>query len=143
MEMSTRPTDANSIKEGSYIVVDDEPCVVLKLSHSKTGKHGHAKIRMQAEGLFDKKKRSPVMPSTAKVQVPIVDKRNAQVISLQGDEMSCMDKENYETISLPQPKDEELKNKLHDLINSGKTAEVEYWVVMGRHLINRVKELEF
>ena len=72
--MSTRPTDANSIKRGSYIVVDEEPCQVLDLSHSKTGKHGHAKIRMEVIGLFDKKKRSPVMPSTAKVQVPIIDK---------------------------------------------------------------------
>ena len=101
--MSTRPTDANSIKRGSYILADEEPCQVLDLSHSKTGKHGHAKIRMEVIGLFDKKKRSLVMPSTNKVQVPIIDKRNAQVITIEGEEMSVMDKESYETISIPQP----------------------------------------
>lgn len=141
--MSTRPTDANSIKRGSYIVVDEEPCVVLDLSHSKTGKHGHAKIRMEVIGLFDKKKRSPVMPSTTKIQVPIIDKRNAQVITFEGEEMSVMDKESFETLSIPKPTEEDMLKKIQDLINKGKTAEIEYWIVMGRFLVNRVKELEF
>ncbi|NHJ87000.1 MAG: translation initiation factor IF-5A [Asgard group archaeon] len=142
--MSTRPTDANSIKRGSYIVVDEEPCQVLDLSHSKTGKHGHAKIRMEVIGLFDKKKRSPVMPSTAKVQVPIIDKRNAQVITYDtGEEMSIMDKESFETISIPKPTDPEHIKKLEDIVKAGKTAEVEYWIVLNRFLVNRVKELEF
>ncbi|MBD3192357.1 MAG: translation initiation factor IF-5A [Candidatus Heimdallarchaeota archaeon] len=141
--MSVRPADANSVKKGSYIIIDDEPCEVISLSHSKTGKHGHAKIRMEVVGLFDGKKRSPVMPSSSKVQVPIIDKRNAQIITLQGDEMSVMDKETYETLSIPAPRDPELKNQLEEIINSGKTAEVEYWVVMNRYLINRVREVEF
>ena len=140
--MSTRPTDANSIKRGSYIVVDEEPCVVLDLSHSKTGKHGHAKIRMEVIGLFDKKKRSPVMPSTSKVQVPIIDKRNAQVITFEGEEMSVMDKESFETLSIPKPEEAEKLQKLQELIDAGKTAEVEYWLVMNRFLVNRVKELD-
>ncbi|NHJ31376.1 MAG: translation initiation factor IF-5A [Asgard group archaeon] len=141
--MSTRPTDANSIKRGSYILVDEEPCQVLDLSHSKTGKHGHAKIRMEVIGLFDKKKRSPVMPSTHKVQVPIIDKRNAQVITIEGAEMSVMDKETYETLSIPKPAAEEHLKKLEEIVGAGKTAEVEYWIVMNRFLVNRVKELDF
>ncbi|MHA1557915.1 MAG: translation initiation factor IF-5A [Candidatus Heimdallarchaeota archaeon] len=140
--MSTRPTDANSIKRGSYIVVDDEPCVVLDLSHSKTGKHGHAKIRMEVIGLFDKKKRSPVMPSTHKVQVPIIDKRNAQVISTEGDEISVMDKESFESLSIPKPSQDEHISKLEEIISAGKIAEVEYWIVMNRFLVNRVREIE-
>ena len=141
--MSTRPTDANSIKRGSYIVVDEEPCQVLDLSHSKTGKHGHAKIRMEVIGLFDKKKRSPVMPSTAKVQVPIIDKRNAQVITLEGEEMSVMDKESYETLSIPKPANPDHLSKLEEIVGAGKTAEIEYWIVLNRFLVNRVKELDF
>jgi translation initiation factor 5A len=140
--MSTRPTDANSIKKGNYIVVDEEPCQVLDLSHSKTGKHGHAKIRMEVIGLFDKKKRSPVMPSTAKVQVPLIDKRNAQVISLEGEEMSVMDSESYETLSIPKPANEDHLKKLEEIVNAGKTAEVEYWIVMNRFLVNRIKEMD-
>ena len=141
--MSTRPTDANSIKKGSYIVVDDEPCMVLDLSHSKTGKHGHAKIRMEVIGLFDRKKRSPVMPSANKIQVPIIDKRNAQVIAMEGAEMSVMDKESFETLSIPLPTEEEHLNKLNEIIGAGKTAEVEYWIVLQRFKINRVREIEF
>ncbi|MCG3253876.1 MAG: translation initiation factor IF-5A [Candidatus Heimdallarchaeota archaeon] len=141
--MSSRPTDANSIKRGSYILADEEPCMVLDLSHSKTGKHGHAKIRMEVIGLFDKKKRSIVMPSTYKVQVPIIDKRNAQVITLEGEEMSVMDKESFETLSIPKPENEEHLKKLEDIVAAGKTAEVEYWIVMNRFTVNRVKELDF
>jgi len=140
--MSSRPTDANAIKRGSYILVDTEPCLVLDLSHSKTGKHGHAKIRMEVIGMFDGKKRSPVMPSTNKVHVPMIDKRNAQVITLEEVEMSVMDTESYETLSIPKPTDEDHLNKLNEIINAGKTAEVEYWIVMNRYLINRVKELD-
>jgi len=141
--MSSRPTDANSIKRGSYILVDEEPCQVLDLSHSKTGKHGHAKIRMEVIGLFDKKKRSPVMPSTHKVQVPIIDKRNAQVITIEGAEMSVMDKETFVTLSIPKPENEEYLKKLEEIVGAGKTAEVEYWIVMNRFIVNRVKELDF
>jgi len=141
--MSSRPTDANSIKRGSYILAEEEPCQVLDLSHSKTGKHGHAKIRMEVIGLFDKKKRSLVMPSTNKVQVPIIDKRNAQVITLEGEEMSVMDKETFETIFIPKPAEEEHIKKLEEITKAGKTAEVEYWIVMNRFLVNRVKELDF
>ncbi|HUT82444.1 MAG TPA: translation initiation factor IF-5A [Candidatus Bathyarchaeia archaeon] len=140
--MSTRPTDANSIKRGSYIVVDEEPCQVLDLAHSKTGKHGHAKIRMDVIGIFDKKKRSPVMPSTTKVQVPMIDKRNAQVISMHDSDMSVMDNESFETLSIPKPTDESHLAKLNELISAGKTAEVEYWIVMNRFLVNRVKEID-
>lgn len=141
--MSSRPTDANSIKRGSYILVDEEPCQVLDLSHSKTGKHGHAKIRMEVIGLFDKKKRSPVMPSTHKIQVPIIDKRNAQVITIEGVEMSVMDKETFVTLSIPKPEKEEHLKKLEEIVAAGKTAEVEYWIVMNRFIVNRVKELDF
>jgi translation initiation factor 5A len=141
--MSSRPTDANSIKRGSYVLAEEEPCQVLDLSHSKTGKHGHAKIRMEVIGLFDKKKRSLVMPSTNKVQVPIIDKRNAQVITIEGEEMSVMDKETYETLSIPKPANEDHIKKLEEIVGAGKTAEVEYWIVMNRFLVNRVKELEF
>jgi translation initiation factor 5A len=141
--MSSRPTDANSIKRGSYILAEEEPCMVLDLSHSKTGKHGHAKIRMEVIGLFDKKKRSIVMPSTNKVQVPIIDKRNAQVITIEGIEMSVMDKETFETLSIPKPLDEEYLKKLEEIVGAGKTAEVEYWIVMNRFIVNRVKELDF
>ncbi|MGC9779023.1 MAG: translation initiation factor IF-5A [Candidatus Heimdallarchaeota archaeon] len=141
--MSTRPTEANSIKRGNYILADEEPCQVLDLSHSKTGKHGHAKIRMEVIGLFDKKKRSIVMPSTNRVQVPIIDKRNAQVITVEGEEMSVMDKESYETISIPKPSSEEHLAKLNEIVGAGKTAEVEYWIVMNRFIVNRVKELDF
>ena len=39
--------------------------------------------------------------------------------------------------------DEEHMNKLNEILNAGKTAEVEYWIVLNRFKINRVREIEF
>ncbi|RLE80455.1 MAG: translation initiation factor IF-5A, partial [Thermoprotei archaeon] len=56
--MSTRPVEAGGIKTGSFIVIDGEPCRVVEVEKSKPGKHGSAKARIVAIGLFDNVKRS-------------------------------------------------------------------------------------
>lgn len=39
-----KPTEAGSLKEGSYVIIDGEPCKVVEIEKSKTGKHGSAKV---------------------------------------------------------------------------------------------------
>ena len=55
-------TEIGKIKEGRYIVIDDEPCRVIGIATSKPGKHGAAKARIDALGIFDGVKRSIVHP---------------------------------------------------------------------------------
>ena len=74
--------DLGSLKVGSYIVIDGEPCRIVSYDHSKPGKHGSAKARVGAIGVFDGSKHSLVSPVSANVEVPIIDKRNGQVISI-------------------------------------------------------------
>ncbi len=102
--------EVRQLKEGGYIVIDDEPCEIVSISVSKPGKHGAAKARIDAIGIFDGQKRSIVQPVTAKVYVPIVERKRAQVISVMGDVAQLMDLETYETFELPIP--EELKDKI-------------------------------
>ncbi len=102
--------EVRQLKEGGYIVIDDEPCEIVSISVSKPGKHGAAKARIDAIGIFDGQKRSIVQPVTAKVYVPIVERKRAQVISVMGDVVQLMDLETYETFELPIP--EELKDKI-------------------------------
>ena len=130
-KMSTRPTDANSIKRGSYIVVDEEPCVVLDLSHSKTGKHGHAKCRIEAIGLVDGKKIIKVVPGHDNVEVPIIEKKTAQVLSVHGDTANVMDMESYETFDIKVP------SEVKDQIVEG--AQVLYWIILNDKVIKQVK----
>ncbi|MGM0771160.1 MAG: translation initiation factor IF-5A, partial [Halobacteriota archaeon] len=65
--------EVKELKEGKYVVVDDEPCVIKGISKSKPGKHGSAKARIEAIGIFDGQKRSIISSVSAKTYVPIVE----------------------------------------------------------------------
>ena len=86
--MSWTSQQIRELKVGRYMVIDDEPCKIVDLTTSKPGKHGEAKARIVAVGMFDGAKRSVVYPVTHKVQVPMIDKRNAQVVSIQNEALS-------------------------------------------------------
>jgi translation initiation factor 5A len=131
-EMS-KPVELGTLKVGSYVIVDDEPCRIMSYTKSKPGKHGSAKARVVAIGVFDGAKRSFVKPVSAQVEVPIIEKRGGQVIALLPTAVQVMDLETYEVLEAPIPEEEELKSKLA----SG--VEVEYWRILGKVKIMRTK----
>jgi len=128
--MSTEQAEVRELKEGRYVNIDDEPCKILSISTSKPGKHGEAKARIEAMGIFDGNKKSVVYPVKHKVTVPLIDKRQAQVVSIQGGEAQLMDLETYEMFQLPVPED------MKDTLNAG--GDIQYIVAMGRKKITRV-----
>ena len=115
------------------MVVDEEPCKILSIDHSKPGKHGAAKARIEVIGIFDRRRRSYVGTVTEKVSVPLIDKRSAQVIALMGDHVQLMDMTTYETFELEAPKDDE-GEKVE--LEPGK--EIMYIEAMGRRKIMRI-----
>ncbi|RLI47076.1 translation initiation factor IF-5A [Candidatus Bathyarchaeota archaeon] len=129
----SKPVELGTLKVGSYVIVDDEPCRIMSYTKSKPGKHGSAKARVVAIGVFDGAKRSFVKPVSAQVEVPIIEKRSGQVISLLPAAVQVMDLETYEMLEAPIPEEEELKSKLA----SG--VEVEYWRILGKVKIMRTK----
>ena len=129
----SKPAGVGSLREGRYIVVDGEPCRIVDITKSKPGKHGAAKARIVAIGIFDGAKRSFVKPVDANVEVPIIDKRSGQVFAVSSSGIQIMDLETYEYLDAPFPEEEELKAKLV----SG--VEIEYWRIMGRVKIVRTK----
>ncbi len=128
--MSTEQAEVRELKEGRYVNIDDEPCKILSISTSKPGKHGEAKARIEAVGIFDGNKKSVVYPVKHKVQVPLIDKRQAQVVSIQGNEAQLMDLETYEMFQLPVPDD------VKETLTPG--GDILYIVAMGRKKITRV-----
>lgn len=121
------------LKVGSYAIIDDEPSRIASLQKSKPGKHGSAKFRCVAISLFDGSKKSFVSPVVTNIQIPIVEKNTGQVVSVNPTMVQLMDLESYEIFDVARPDDEELSSKLEP----GK--DVEYWVIMGRYKIQRVK----
>ncbi|HDH81936.1 MAG TPA: translation initiation factor IF-5A, partial [Thermoplasmatales archaeon] len=85
--------EVRELKVNRYVIIDDEPCKIVSITTSKPGKHGEAKARIEAIGVFDNQKRSIVSPVRHKVNIPIIDKRTAQVISIMGDKVQLMDME--------------------------------------------------
>ena len=127
--MAWSQQEVRELKEGRYLLIDEEPCRILSIQMSKPGKHGEAKARIDAVGIFDERKRSVVFPVTHKVQVPLIGKRTAQVLSLTENEVQLMDLETYETFFLALEPD--VKGQL------APGGEVQYLDAMGKRRITR------
>jgi len=108
MEKST--ADVSEIKEGGFIIIDDAPCRIEKVTGSTSGKHGARKYRVDAAGLLDNRHRSLVLPSGETVDVPILLKKKAQVLAIVGNKAQLMDMETYEQLELDIP--EERRNEI-------------------------------
>ena len=134
----SKPVELGSLKIGSYILlpVSDQPtgdpCRISEFDTSKPGKHGAAKARIVGVGVFDGQKRPHVGPVSMQVHVPLIDKRTAQIISMTGAQIQVMDSETFETIDI-ELIDDEVEGKLEQ------GQDVEYWNVMGRTKIMRIK----
>ena len=124
-------TSVGGLQKGNYVVVEGVACRVSDTQVSRPGKHGHAKVRLTAVGIIDGKKKIVVMPGHDNIEVPIVEKKTAQVLSIQGDTANVMDSETYETFDLKIP--EELKAEVVEGVN------VLYWIILEDKVMKQVK----
>jgi translation initiation factor 5A len=127
----TKVAQATSLKVGSYVILEGAPCRVVNIQISKPGKHGHAKVRIVGVGLIDEKKRDVVVPGHENLDVPIVGKRSAQILSIQGDTATVMDSETFETIEMKIP--EELKEQVAPGVN------ILYWEILDQKIMKQIK----
>ncbi|MDD1678608.1 MAG: translation initiation factor IF-5A [Methanomicrobiales archaeon] len=121
-------TEVGKLKEGRYVIIEDEPCKILGIATSKPGKHGAAKARIDAVGIFDGVKRSIVQPVSAKIYVPIVERKSGQVISISGHVIQLMDIKDYTMFEITVPDD------LLEKIEPGK--EIQYIESMGKRKLD-------
>ncbi|GAB3019334.1 translation initiation factor IF-5A [Natronobiforma cellulositropha] len=103
--MAKQQKEVRDLQEGGYVMIDDAACKINAYSTAKPGKHGSAKARIEARGVFDNKKRSLSQPVDAKIWVPIIDRKQGQVVSTDGDDMQVMDLDTYETFTMLIPED--------------------------------------
>jgi len=132
--MAVKISSIGSLKKGSCIIIEGAACKVVSTQTSRPGKHGHAKVRMEAVGLIDDKKRVIVMPGHENIEVPIIEKKTAQVLSVQGDTANVMDNETYETFDLKIP--EELKGQVIEGIS------ILYWDILDDKIMKQIKGSE-
>lgn len=128
--MVLRLIDAYDCKPGTTILVDNQACTVRSNDISKTGKHGASKCRIEAIEIITGKKRIVAVPGSERFEVPLIEKRKAQVLNVSDTKASVMDMESYETLEMPFM--EEIKDQLVP------EAQVEYWDIEGKKTIMRV-----
>jgi translation initiation factor 5A len=129
----SRPADLGSLKEGSYIIIDGEPCKTVEVEKSKPGKHGSAKVRLTGISVFTGSKKTVIGTVDTHIEVPMIDKRAAQIISVTPTSVQLMDLQSFEVTESPTPTEPELQGRLQPGV------EVEVWVVLGKSKIMRIK----
>ena len=129
--MDKTTADVDQIKEGGFIIIDDAPCRIEKVTRSTSGKHGASKYRIDATGILDNRHRSLVLPSGETVDVPIMLKKKAQVLAVVGNKAQLMDLQDYSQLELDIP--EERK----DEIVAGN--EVDYFEIMNVKTLKQLK----
>ncbi|MFH1403489.1 MAG: translation initiation factor IF-5A [Candidatus Altiarchaeota archaeon] len=107
--MDKKIVEVKTLKPGKYVLIEDIPCRISGMTHSKPGKHGGARVRIDGTGIFDGQKKSMILPASDKADVPIVKKSSAQVLTIIGETIQMMDMESYETFDMPMPKEDDIK----------------------------------
>ncbi len=120
-----------NFKPGDLIIIDNVPCRVEDVRTTVSGKHGAAKTRIEAIGLFDNRRRSIIGSSDDEAEVPMIKRKKAQVLSIINNIAQLMDLETYEQIEIEIP--EEKKDKIKE------GEEIYYYEIMG---IKTLKDLK-
>ncbi|MBS3760930.1 translation initiation factor IF-5A [Halodesulfurarchaeum sp.] len=106
--MPKEQNEVRDLQEGNYVMMDDVPCKITAYSTAKPGKHGSAKARVEGRGVFDDRKRSFSQPVDQKIWVPIIERQQGQVVSVDGNDAQIMDLDTYETFTMRIPEDESM-----------------------------------
>lgn len=131
--MATKVTDVRSLRVGKFVMIAGKPCKVVGIQTAKTGKHGSAKARVEGIGILDNQKRIFVSPVDAKIKVPIIERKSAQVLAFMGNVVQLMDLNTYETFEVTKPSSNEIKGTL---VEGG---EVDYIDVVGSRKLIRAR----
>jgi translation initiation factor 5A len=123
--------EVRELKEGRYMLIDDEPCKIDSITKSKPGKHGAAKARIEARSIFTGSRKTYTGSVTDKIWVPMMDRRNGQILSVRGDIAQIMDADSYETFELDIPAE------LKDQCEAGKNCI--YIDSMGRRMMQQMQ----
>jgi len=111
-------------------MIEGEPCEVKDTSKSSPGKHGSAKIKIKAKGVFDDKNRHITKPADKMMMSPDIDKKVGQIVSKEGNIAQVMDMDTYETEEMELPDD----------LDAGEGDEIKFWQIEDRKLVKGLKD---
>lgn len=128
--MARKVAEVRTLKVGNYVMISNAPCRIVSYTTSKPGKHGSAKARVEAIGIFDSQRRSFVLPVDSKIELPVVERKSGQLLATMGNLVQVMDLTDYATFEMEKP----------DLPGLENGVEIEYTEFEGMRLAERVKK---
>ena len=132
--MEKRIVEVKTLKPGKYVLIEDVPCKIVATTHSKPGKHGGARVRVDGIGVFETARKTTIVPAGDKIEVPVLEKKVAKILAKVGDKLQMMDMESYETFEMAYPEDDpEIQAVIRD------ATEVMYLIWGGKKKIIQAK----
>lgn len=135
----TFPTQCSALRKNGFVMIKDNPCKIVEMSTSKTGKHGSAKVNLVGIDIFTGKKYEDISPSTHNMDVPVVTRKEYILISLDESFLSLMDADGStkEDVKIPEG---ELGQKLIADSNAEKDLIVTVLSAVGQEACVSYKE---
>lgn len=127
--MARKLVEVRTLKVGKYVMINGEPGRIVNYTTSSPGKHGSAKARVEAMGIFDNQRRSFILPVDSKIETPVVERKAGQLLATMGNMVQVMDLRDYSTFEMVKP----------DLKGLADGMEIEYTEFEGKRLVERVK----
>eukprot|EP00698_Gefionella_okellyi_P015265 TRINITY_DN4305_c0_g1_i1.p1 TRINITY_DN4305_c0_g1~~TRINITY_DN4305_c0_g1_i1.p1 ORF type:complete len:156 (-),score=44.73 TRINITY_DN4305_c0_g1_i1:80-547(-) len=136
----THPEQASALRKNGFVLLKGEPCKIVDMSTSKTGKHGHAKVHIVGLQIFNNKKYEDLCPSTHNMSVPEVSRKDFTMVDLDDDFVSMMDDDGDIKSDLKLPEDAELQKDIRDGFAAGKELVLTVLSAMGKEQIIQARE---
>ena len=138
----TYPQQCSALRKNGFVCIKGNPCKIVDMSTSKTGKHGHAKVHLVGIDIFTGKKYEDLCPSTHNMDVPNVERRDYQLIDIaEGDNAAvsllCDDGSTKDDLNMPAG---ELADEIRAAFDEGKDLVVSVLAAMGKEAIMSFKE---
>ncbi|KAE8147864.1 translation protein SH3-like domain-containing protein [Aspergillus avenaceus] len=137
----TFPMQCSALRKNGHVVIKNRPCKIVDMSTSKTGKHGHAKVHIVALDIFTGKKLEDLSPSTHNMEVPVVHRKEYQLLDVSEDGfLSLMDENSNPKDDVKVP-DNEVGEKINRMfLEEEKDCNVIILSAMGEECAMECKE---
>ena len=135
----TYPVQCSALRKNGFVMIKGNPCKIVEMSTSKTGKHGSAKVNLVGIDIFTNKKYEDISPSTHNMDVPNVNRKEYTVIGVDGGFLSLMDTDGNtkDDVKIPEG---ELGEKIIGDFNDEKELIVSVLSAVGQEACVAVKE---
>jgi len=136
----TIPMQCSALRKNGFVVISGRPCKIVDMSTSKTGKHGSAKVNLVGIDIFTGKKYEDISPSTHNMAVPVVVRKEYQLIDIEDGFISVITDsgDTKSDVKLPEG---ELGEQIKKEFESGKDLLVTVVAAMGEEHALSVKEM--